>query len=292
MVANAELFMRRQIKSERGFTLVELLVVIAIIAILIAILLPVVAAAKRQAMQLRCASNLRQLGLAMTMYTSQNKYFPTAAIQVQNTDIAICWPVRLRKLLNGNQNVFYCPAQDSACEWKPDAPGAVQFAEDIHTSFGFELGERLVLNGVGRGKGALFSYGINGVGAPGATGRIRQRAIGEAFYFSPLTPPFNKMSSAFPLRATSVKSPAEFIVMADSTPKGYRDTEVEPNDPSADVPNDQIIGNPHRDGANVLFCDGHVQWYLRKDVMTKWPPVPEEAGKQRMWNYDNEPSEP
>jgi len=56
----------------RGFTLIELLVVIAIIAILAAILFPVYARLKEKARQTQCASNLRQLGLACTMYENDN----------------------------------------------------------------------------------------------------------------------------------------------------------------------------------------------------------------------------
>ena len=54
---------------KHAFTLIELLVVIAIIAILAAILFPVFAQARESARQTTCLSNMRQIGLAVRMYT-------------------------------------------------------------------------------------------------------------------------------------------------------------------------------------------------------------------------------
>jgi len=51
--------------NRTGFTLIELLVVIAIISILAAIIFPVFSTAREKARLLTCASNLRQLGLAV-----------------------------------------------------------------------------------------------------------------------------------------------------------------------------------------------------------------------------------
>lgn len=62
--------------SCRGFTLVELLVVIAIVALLVSLLLPAVQAARESARRMRCANNLRQIGLATHNCHDTFTYFP------------------------------------------------------------------------------------------------------------------------------------------------------------------------------------------------------------------------
>jgi prepilin-type N-terminal cleavage/methylation domain-containing protein len=71
--------MTRRLCPGRGFTLIELLVVVAIIALLISILMPSLAGAREQARQVKCLSNLKQVGVAMTHYfLDYSDWFPFA----------------------------------------------------------------------------------------------------------------------------------------------------------------------------------------------------------------------
>ena len=67
--------MRKQLRQS-GFSLVELLVVLGIIVVLVAILLPALRRAREDALRVKCANNLRQIGMGLELYHQAHKRLP------------------------------------------------------------------------------------------------------------------------------------------------------------------------------------------------------------------------
>jgi prepilin-type N-terminal cleavage/methylation domain-containing protein len=117
----------------RAFTLVELLVVLGVIAILIAILLPALTAARESANRIKCASNLRQLGLIAYLFARDHSNRLPQAQDTPKSSAGAQAPTwmytkdyfALVDSYGANQNLFICPSSPTADQ----GPSAFQYGE-------------------------------------------------------------------------------------------------------------------------------------------------------------------
>jgi len=264
---------RKALVKAKGFTLVELLVVIGIIALLISILMPALTKARSLALTAKCGANLHNMGIAMTMYTQQYGYYPGHANF--GSKIYAVWPTRLRNLMNGDQRVFWCPAQEPGFEWQYRTTGGTATAAD--SGFGYNPGEYLLDVFT-----IPFSYGYNdwGVNRDGQGNRPVKDQRGLGGDLVPSNPNLKEM------RASRVKKASDMIAISDNWTDGSWDYNIDPLNPR------EAPGKIHSKGSNVLFCDGHVAWYTQKELMnvgvSGLPTTPAAIEMNRMWNADNE----
>jgi len=115
-------------RRPQAFTLIELLVVIAVIAVLMAILMPALSKAKEGAREVGCRSNLRNVGLGLTLFLQDNEFKPADNSQTNGffwyitpgtlrpiTDGQAYWGVAYANYIK-EPKVFGCPSYRAVAE--------------------------------------------------------------------------------------------------------------------------------------------------------------------------------
>jgi prepilin-type N-terminal cleavage/methylation domain-containing protein/prepilin-type processing-associated H-X9-DG protein len=116
----------------KGFTLVELLVVISIIGLLAGLAVPAINGALKKAKSGACMANLRQIGLGLITYASEN----SAGTFPQSTGQDAAWAIELGKYINtttkSKKSIFVCPGCEKPVQEGTDTTVAITYG--IHSA--------------------------------------------------------------------------------------------------------------------------------------------------------------
>ncbi len=158
-----------------AFTLIELLVVIAIIAILAGLLLPALAKAKAKSQRITCTSQLKQLGMGITLWTvDHNDMFPPAGMEVgAGNEPDATWDSYINPYIGGNlsQATLAAGTLDAG-----DGPKVLRCPSDVGPESGWAAGYTGVWD--------RRTYAMNAVGPAWST----EYQISTKNYTYPLPP--------------------------------------------------------------------------------------------------------